>query len=113
MGTIRHTWKMHSRTPLGKVCKRLFYLLIFIRMTIIDFLHRLLDCRFNKIALSDLGTDISIASGITTVKSKERLNIELGALEDLDLADVDVLQGEDTLASLLNAVANDVLSARR
>jgi len=69
-----------------------------------------LDCRFNKIALSDLGANVGITGSITTVEGEEGLDIELGALEDLDLADIDVLQGEDTLAGLLDAVTNDILS---
>jgi hypothetical protein len=76
------------------------------------YLNRLLNGGFDKVLL-DLGTNVSITGSITTVKSEERLNIELGALEDLDLADVDVLQGEDTLASLLNTVTNDILGNGR
>jgi len=75
-------------------------------------LNRLLNGGFDKVLLN-LGTNVSITGSVTTVKSEERLNIELGALEDLDLADVDVLQREDTLASLLDTVTNDILGSRR
>ena len=46
------------------------------------------------------------------MEGEEGLDIELGALKDLDLADVHVLQREDTLASLLNTVTNDILGSR-
>jgi hypothetical protein len=75
------------------------------------FLNRFLNGGFNKVLL-DLGANIGITSSITTVEGEEGLDIELGALKDLDLADVDVLQREDTLASLLNTVTNDILGSR-
>jgi hypothetical protein len=75
-------------------------------------LNRFLDSRLDEVTL-DLGANISITSGVTTVESEKRLDIELGGLENLDLANVDVLQGEDALASLLNTVTNDILGNGR
>lgn len=42
------------------------------------------------------------------MKGKQSTKVELGLLEQLDLADVDVLKREDALAALLDLVANDL-----
>ena len=43
-----------------------------------------------------------------TVELKKLAQVELRSLKDLDLADVNVLQGVDTLASLLDLLANNL-----
>lgn len=59
-----------------------------------------------KVTTVDLGTEL--ISTLTTVELKELLDIVLGGLDDLDLADKAVLKGIDTVAGLLDGAANDL-----
>ena len=61
--------------------------------------------------LGVLGLDTSVlgtSDGSTTVNLEELVKVVLGCLENLDLSDVDILKGKDTLGSLLNLTANNL-----
>lgn len=59
------------------------------------------------IGASNAGT--SLVGNVTlSVELEELLEIKLGALEDLDLVEEDVLEGVDGLASLLNLLSNGI-----
>jgi hypothetical protein len=51
--------------------------------------------------------------GSLLIELHELGKIELGLLEELDLSDKDVLEGEDLSALLLNLLANSVSSPKR
>lgn len=61
--------------------------------------------------LGVLGLDTSVlgtSNGSATVNLEKLVKVVLGCLENLDLADVDVLEGEDTLGGLLDLTADDL-----
>jgi hypothetical protein len=59
----------------------------------------------------DFGTGILSGGGGLTVDFEQLVGVELGGLEDLDLADKDVLKGVDSLALLLDVFANTLRDA--
>src|SRR3989344_8916094 len=54
----------------------------------------------------NLGAEVLSGGGTTSVELSQLSSVELGGLEHLDLADVDVLQGEDTVALPLDHLAD-------
>lgn len=67
--------------------------------------------RGGLLELGSLGLNTSIlgtSDGSTTVNLEKLVKVVLGCLENLDLADIDVLEGEDTLGGLLDLTANNL-----
>ncbi len=58
-----------------------------------------------------LGLALDLNLGLLLIELHELGKIELGLLEELDLSDEDVLEGEDLLALLNDLLANRVLDA--
>lgn len=72
-----------------------------------DSLHRGKGSRLLELGVAGLDTSIlGTGNRGTTVNLEELVEVVLGCLENLDLANVNVLEGEDTLGSLLDLTAD-------